>query len=389
MGNLVYKGNRMRSTFITILIALVVGGMAIQLPSNSKLLTQGLTFRWEARGDVVRMAIEADFKNWVGIGFGSSMTNTDMIVIEINDNDTVTVTDRWSKGRSPPSKDEDIGGRNDVVLIDQEIKENSMKVVFERKQITGDKYDTDLIGNDVEIVWAYSPSKVMKYHRASYGVTDVQLSPKPKKQSETRINSTGPLILPKSFTNLGDKINIHWELKNDTIVIGLETKFVSWVGIGFGDTMNNTDMILVEIKDDNSVSVTDRWALFRSLPTRDEELGGTNDVRLLGSEIYNNTLKVLFERKLITGDKYDAEINVNGQEICWAYSDTKRASYHKGNYGLRVISFSGGPVDYRKYLAKITSRVVPYSGSRFDPYAKSKNPKNPFDSIRNQTRVRF
>lgn len=101
----------------------------------------------------IEFTVKMSTYGYVGICLGDSMKNTDMIIIEVNQNGDLSVTDRYSEGYAPPSKDEKLGGTNDITnpKITQTTTSNSnittdiaslYTISFNRKLKTEDvKYD--------------------------------------------------------------------------------------------------------------------------------------------------------------------------------------------------------------------------------------------------------
>lgn len=77
----------------------------------------------------------------------------------------------------------------------------------------------------------------------------------------------------------------------DSIEFTIESIKASYLGIGFGKTMINTDMIVIRkttyIDRDNIppveiLQIYDMYSSGNVAPDEDERLGGTNDVKMIG-----------------------------------------------------------------------------------------------------------
>ena len=103
-----------------------------------------------------------------------------------------------------------------------------------------------------------------------------------------------------------------WTVDGDQIHIKLSGKTTSWVGIGFNPekAMSGANIIIGAVKN-GKFKVEDHFADRKTAHTKDEKLGGVNNVlNPYGVEVDGITT-VSFTFPLDTGDKYDTPIPLN------------------------------------------------------------------------------
>ncbi|XP_078670158.1 uncharacterized protein LOC144910683 isoform X24 [Branchiostoma floridae x Branchiostoma belcheri] len=101
--------------------------------------------------------------------------------------------------------------------------------------------------------------------------------------------------------------SVSWTYNSDTdkIFFEMSARQTSdkWIGIGFSNDqlMANSDVIVAAVSPEGSVSITDRWASRRSMPTED----GSDDVENPQGSYNNGVINVNFTRQRNTGDDSD------------------------------------------------------------------------------------
>jgi dopamine beta-monooxygenase len=141
-----------------------------------------------------------------------------------------------------------------------------------------------------------------------------------------------------------------WSLsnKNKTVNFAIDCKSTGWVGFGFslhGKMAPSSDFFIAYIDTKGKVHFSDRYSLKREEPKTDEELGGTNDFKLLTAKEENGRYIIEFSRDAITKDRFDVPIKLEGNtNVIWAYSNRKPVnigdplSYHS-RFGSTEITF--------------------------------------------------
>ena len=77
-----------------------------------------------------------------------------------------------------------------------------------------------------------------------------------------------------------------WTLtnKNQSVNFAIDCKTTGWVGVGFslhGKMAPSSDFFIAYIDSKGKIHASDRYSFSRSEPQTDEELGGTNDFKLI------------------------------------------------------------------------------------------------------------
>ncbi len=116
---------------------------------------------------------------------------------------------------------------------------------------------------------------------------------------------------PAYIEILGTDLILYWRYVGvdlDSIEFTIESIKASYLGIGFGKTMINTDMIVIRkstyidrenIPPVEILEIFDMYSKGNVAPDEDERLGGTNDVKMLGYQFTDSgKMRVVFERKL-------------------------------------------------------------------------------------------
>ena len=101
----------------------------------------------------------------MSLGFGSSMNGMDVISAEFINN-AIVINDRWSDSSTTPSLDSEIGGKNDLTLINfiNSDSQGYTVVKFNRAINTGDQYDYVIAQQKVTFCYAYSDQPTISYH---------------------------------------------------------------------------------------------------------------------------------------------------------------------------------------------------------------------------------
>lgn len=136
---------------------------------------------------------------------------------------------------------------------------------------------------------------------------------------------------------------------DNKIMFEVEFKKFGYVGICFGNTMTNTDMIIAELKEDNSFSVKDTWSRGHRKPAEDSTLPDGKDDILNKVIIKKDKISIIrFERLLITGDKYDSDIEITkSMQVTLAWLPENPLSYHgSDNYKFLFLTLDSRTNDF-------------------------------------------
>lgn len=149
-----------------------------------------------------------------------------------------------------------------------------------------------------------------------------------------------------SFNN--GKFEIYWKIEGDNISVAIKGKTLGWISIGFipTDDMKDGDIIMGWVDNNAKVHIKDEFSTGKTGPhAPDTELGGTDDILISGGTEDNEITIIEFKRKLITGDKYDNNIPVNGSiKIIWALGATDESDriHDENSVGKGVLNIEGG-----------------------------------------------
>jgi hypothetical protein len=89
------------------------------LANKAVILDNKLSISWEysPSGIHIDILVEIYHEHWFGLGIGKGMLEADMWIFEIGLNGEVNALDGWSYVAKRPSYDVDIGGKDDIEVI--------------------------------------------------------------------------------------------------------------------------------------------------------------------------------------------------------------------------------------------------------------------------------
>ncbi len=141
------------------------------------------------------------------------------------------------------------------------------------------------------------------------------------------------------------KISFFWKVQGDIIAIKVTAETKGWVGIGFNPSkkMKDANFVLGYVKN-GKVEIRDDFGKSKTSHKPDSKLGGTSDVVLTGGTEKGGITTIEFTFPLKSGDKYDSEINANGDNIVLLAYGSGRDGFtarHKFRTALRVNLATG------------------------------------------------
>jgi hypothetical protein len=98
---------------------------------------------------------------------------------------------------------------------------------------------------------------------------------------------------------------------SQTILITLDANTTGWVGIGFGSAargMTGFDIAVGYINTNGQAVLNDRYATMNGEPSLDSSIGGKDDFTNVSGTLLGGRTRIMFTRKLNTGDQWDFEI---------------------------------------------------------------------------------
>jgi hypothetical protein len=145
---------------------------------NFMVLDQGnYRLSWSIKGDTISIQATAKTTGWVAIGFEPTekMKDADMIIGFINPSGISKVIDAFSVGLKGPHPDDiSLGGTDDLLTSSVSINDGWTSLRFERKFVTGDKFDKDILQKPMKVIWSYgSNADIKNYHETSRGSLEI------------------------------------------------------------------------------------------------------------------------------------------------------------------------------------------------------------------------
>ncbi|EAS06749.3 DOMON domain protein (macronuclear) [Tetrahymena thermophila SB210] len=162
----------------------------------------------------------------------------------------------------------------------------------------------------------------------SFGLT---ISTQNNEQRILQANDLSPLSSSMMLTN---GLTLDYQIQGTDLIMMIEsTKQQGWIGVGFGATMSNTDMVIFFANQGGQPAVSDVYSSGEVTPSTDTQ----QDWTLLGSQITSSSFKMKAKRALSTGDSQDTVL-VQGKSysFCVAWSSSTSFVQHDDYY-----SFSG------------------------------------------------
>lgn len=127
---------------------------------------EGMTFAYRIEDDVLRCELRAPTNGWTGVGFNSknSIVGSDLLLFNVVDG-KATSKDLYVKSLGNPMRDEDLGGKYSIELLDALEDEKSTVVRFVIPLNSGDPYDyAHELDKDFWLILAYSVEDDFEHH---------------------------------------------------------------------------------------------------------------------------------------------------------------------------------------------------------------------------------
>lgn len=151
-------------------------------------------------------------------------------------------------------------------------------------------------------------------------------------------NSINDLVYQKKTTA---RVTFKWAVKEGTLFVNLSAPTTGWVAVGFEPTMmmKNADLIIGYVNG-SEVVVEDHFGVRPTAHVPDVEIGGTNDVTVLGGSEENGTTTLRFSIPLDSMDTFDRKLE-KGETYKVIVAYGKRddvASYHvkRGSFKIKL-----------------------------------------------------
>lgn len=147
-------------------------------------------------------------------------------------------------------------------------------------------------------------------------------------------------FLNKNRFNVSSALTLYYRIddSSDIYFTFYMTNNIGWIGMGFGSTQTNTDMIQVYM-DGTVPAANDLWSQGDFNYASDTSLGGVNDIKSVTGSRINGVLNLTVSRPMKTGDQYDYEIVNDTTLKCiflWSNTDTTTTKYINNPASLNI-----------------------------------------------------
>jgi hypothetical protein len=128
----------------------------ITLPSSSFSVGKGfdIHYQFEKNNSITMGLIFQMPQRYFALGFGKRLMNCDMWIFEIF-NDKLIMDDYFFLDNDRPYKDVELGGKNDLIPLGYQIRDEYVIVKLNRALNTNDKYDKVLKSGELDLIWAF------------------------------------------------------------------------------------------------------------------------------------------------------------------------------------------------------------------------------------------
>jgi hypothetical protein len=151
------------------------------------------------------------------------------------------------------------------------------------------------------------------------------------------------IVSSQNVISVGDgEVSIKY-LNKDSFIVSIRARLDSWVGLGFGSSMTNTDMHVVEFYDQNNFNLMDLYSKGYEKPKDDVSLGGTYDLKNITYKYENGFVTVTYSRLYDTGDIYDAVILPDKSYNLIMAWNSGNLTYHGANKNFTVFTINSQP----------------------------------------------
>lgn len=109
-----------------------------------------------------------------------------------------------------------------------------------------------------------------------------------------------------------------WRYEDDKVIIGMKAKTLGWVSFGISspgkNKMDQADIIIAWVDSTGETKIFDAFSTGPMGPhPADDSLGGTSDINVYTGMEVDGYTTIEFQRRLITGDKYDLPFPDSGK----------------------------------------------------------------------------
>lgn len=127
----------------------------------------------------------------------------------------------------------------------------------------------------------------------------------------------------KEVTQIG--MTLKWKIQGDALDIIVQSPEKGWVGVGFDPQtlMKGADIVLGYVGADGKVAIQDAYADQLTSHKSDVDLGGTDNVTVIGGEETASGTTLHYSIPLNSGDKFDKVLTAGSKhKVMLAYGTT-------------------------------------------------------------------
>ena len=207
-------------------------GASLLSTSNGSLLNA----TYDSTLDAVVYDVCVQPNSWLAVGYGTSMTNTDMVWWSAN-GDASEQLDLYSTGHKKPATDA-VNSYNTTFTVNEDGSVQFKSVRFLNPNTSPETFIIPL-DTPVSMVCAFLPtSNVLQYHTSSNHFDwTLQLS------SASTSSKSGCLGESLLSTSNGSLLNATYDSTLDAVIYDVCVQPNSWLAVGYGTSMTNTDMV--------------------------------------------------------------------------------------------------------------------------------------------------
>lgn len=137
----------------------------------------------------------------------------------------------------------------------------------------------------------------------TFNITDIYS----KNSSESALNEGETILNNDGTKTISVKsISFTWKLDDDFLYGVLESSHTGWVAIGIGpkNMMEGADFIIGYVLN-GTVYIRDDYGNWLTSHVSDKDLGGTNDIEIIGGSETDSSTRIEFKKRLNSTDVFD------------------------------------------------------------------------------------
>ena len=165
-----------KKIYILLLILVVLLLTPISAEENRTITTdgfqiseiKGIIFQWKIENEEIQIILSAPTTGWVAIGFNPSrmMKDANILIGYVQDG-KVFMEDHFGSGYTKHKLDTDLGGTDDITILDGYEKEDKTTLKFSIPLQSWDSFDSKLeSGEEYKVIFAYGKKdNFTSYHK--------------------------------------------------------------------------------------------------------------------------------------------------------------------------------------------------------------------------------